>query len=223
MTRDPPSEPADRRRAESYSTLEVARLLQVTVQTVQRWVDAGHLKAWRTVGGHRRIDADSVQQFRASSGLVHEHGDAPAETPPAPTPRSSDAPLVLVVDDDPGDRELMGYLLRRLQPTWRIKFVDNGFAALLAIGKEPPDVLITDVAMPYLNGPAMLRTLFESVEHEGMAILAVSSHSTQEIADLGGLPPGVAFLHKPVNRKALERFLDGVQPATAQVFVEDAP
>ena len=221
MPRDSASEPADRRRAESYSTLEVARLLQVTVQTVQRWVDAGHLKAWRTVGGHRRIDADSVQQFRASSGLVSEAVEVEDNAAPAPAAATSAGPLVLVVDDDPGDRELMAYLLRRLRPDWRVKFAENGFAALLAIGKEPPDVLITDVAMPYLNGPAMLRTLFESTEHEGMAILAVSSHSTSEIAALGGLPPGVAFLHKPVNRKALERFLAGVSPGSSAPSMED--
>jgi excisionase family DNA binding protein len=45
----------------SYSTVEIARRLGVSIQTVQRWVDAGRLKAWKTLGGHRRIDADSAE------------------------------------------------------------------------------------------------------------------------------------------------------------------
>ena len=47
----------------SYSTAHLARRLGVSVPTVQRWVDLGHLKAWKTVGGHRRIDAESAENF----------------------------------------------------------------------------------------------------------------------------------------------------------------
>lgn len=211
-------QPSQRSRSDSYSTLEVARLLHVTVQTVQRWVDAGHLKAWRTVGGHRRIDADSVRRFREAAVIVGEARPV-AEAAPAAAGEQpmvvASVPRALVVDDDPADRELAGYLLRRLRPEWNVEFVDNGFAALLAIGRELPDVLITDINMPFLNGPAMLRTLFETPGYEKMAILAVSSHSTAEIAALGGLPAGVAFLHKPLNRNALQAFLDSAGPQAA--------
>ena len=47
----------------SYSTAHLARRLGVSVPTVQRWVDLGHVKAWKTVGGHRRIDAESAEDF----------------------------------------------------------------------------------------------------------------------------------------------------------------
>lgn len=200
----------------SYSTLEVARTLGVTVQTVQRWVDAGHLKAWKTVGGHRRIDAESVTRFREAANVTGEMAMASAEpsgaeAAPAQPLADNHKTRVLVIDDDPADRKLAGFLLRRLRPDWVVDYVDNGFAALLAIGREAPDVLITDVNMPHLNGPAMLRTLFDTPGFERMAILAVSSHSTQEITAMGGLPSGVAFLHKPLSPNALQAFLDGAQ------------
>ena len=217
-------DPMKKRRADSYSTLEVARLLSVTVQTVQRWVDAGHLQAWRTVGGHRRIDAASLQQFREASGELAlsnpELTTAVAGAATEPMQRTS-PPRVLVADDDESDRELIGYLLKRVQPDWEIDYADNGFAALLAIGRQRPDVLITDVVMPYLDGPAMLKTLMSDPVHQTMAILAVSSHTAEEIRQLGGLPRGVAFLSKPVNKEALQRFLSTAVSADASVAAAD--
>lgn len=202
----------NRRRSESYSTLEVAKRLGVTVQTVQRWVDAGHLSCWRTVGGHRRIDADSFERFQAATAQRGPVG-APVTVALEPTPRQPiGVRIALIVDDAAADREMLGYLMRRLRPDWQLEFADNGFAALLAIGRTPPDLLITDLAMPHLDGPAMLRTLAAAPEKRGMAILAVSSHSKSEIDAMGGLPAGVRFLSKPVDRAALERFLAEIEP-----------
>jgi excisionase family DNA binding protein len=53
----------------TYSTVEVARRLGVSIQTVQRWVDSGKLKAWKTFGGHRRIEAESAEKLLASAGV----------------------------------------------------------------------------------------------------------------------------------------------------------
>ena len=203
-------------RRKGYSTLDVAQMLGVTAQTVQRWVDAGHLSCWRTVGGHRRIDAESVQRFKEVSGVTELAALIP-ETVQALSERPlvAGVPIVLIVDDDPADREMVAYLVHRQRPEWHIEFAENGFSALLSIGRNPPRVLITDVAMPYMNGSAMLKTLFASAEHRDMAVLAVSSHSSQEITEMGGLPPGVAFLHKPISRNALGRFLDGIDTAVS--------
>ena len=53
--------PSSKPDSDSYSTAYVASRLGVSVPTVQRWVDAGHLKAWKTPGGHRRFrEADVV-------------------------------------------------------------------------------------------------------------------------------------------------------------------
>ena len=49
--------------AASYSTAAVARRLGVSIPTVQRWVDQGYLKAWKTVGGHRRIAKQAVDEY----------------------------------------------------------------------------------------------------------------------------------------------------------------
>ena len=50
----------------ALSTSQVARRLGVSVGTVRRWSDDGHLRAYRTPGGQRRFSAEQVDAFVAS-------------------------------------------------------------------------------------------------------------------------------------------------------------
>ena len=45
------------------TTRQAATLLNVSVRTVQLWVERGVLQAWKTAGGHRRISVSSIQQL----------------------------------------------------------------------------------------------------------------------------------------------------------------
>ena len=49
-----------------YSVGEVATVLDVSPDTVRRWVDSGHLPATRTPGGRRRIDGVALARFAAA-------------------------------------------------------------------------------------------------------------------------------------------------------------
>lgn len=59
------------------STSEAARHLGVSLSTVRRWSDAGHLRGYRTPGGQRRFSVDQLDEFLASLGS----DAAPAHTP----------------------------------------------------------------------------------------------------------------------------------------------
>lgn len=50
-------------QASDYSTFQAAARLGVSVGTVQHWVERGLLTAWKTPGGHRRIDAKAIEAF----------------------------------------------------------------------------------------------------------------------------------------------------------------
>jgi methanogenic corrinoid protein MtbC1 len=54
----------------SYSTIELAKMWDVSESTIKRWADNGMIKCRKTVGGHRKFDLDSVLQFENRSGLV---------------------------------------------------------------------------------------------------------------------------------------------------------
>jgi excisionase family DNA binding protein len=63
MTADPPR-PGERRLELTIS--QVALRLGVSVGTIRRWADAGHLRAYRTPGGQRRFSVDEVDAFLAT-------------------------------------------------------------------------------------------------------------------------------------------------------------
>ncbi len=169
----------------SYSTAHVARQLGISIPTVQRWVDAGRLAAWKTPGGHRRIEADSADQ------LFAEHRGSALDGKPAPT--------VVLVEDNPDDADLIRTMLDHLLPGCRIQTFDRAVPALVAIGHEAPDLLISDVVMPDMDGLDMLRQLAGHCVVQPKKIVVVSSLADRHIARLGGLPAGVPLVRKPVG------------------------
>lgn len=48
------------------TTAQAARHLGVSISTIRRWSDAGHLTGYRTPGGQRRFSADQLDAFLAS-------------------------------------------------------------------------------------------------------------------------------------------------------------
>lgn len=186
-------------RKPSYTTVEAARLLGISAASVQRWVDAGHLQAWKTMGGHRRIDAQSVDAL-----LAAQSGEAP--TPAAEPTEAADAvPSVLVVDDDPIARELLEVQVRMALPTAHVLLAENGFQALMQVGRLAPDVVLTDMVMPHMNGLEMIRELRSNGAVR--RVIAVSSQSREALQRLGGLPDEVPLLAKPVDQGLLTQAL----------------
>ncbi|WP_162253751.1 MULTISPECIES: response regulator [unclassified Roseateles] len=185
----------------SYSTAEVARRLGVSTPTVQRWVDLGHLKAWKTIGGHRRIDAESVRIFSESRAQPLRDEAAPLAMEPAKKVGTVSASSlnVVVVDDNPDDRDVLGALVEEALPGAVLNLAENGFEALLLIGNIAPQVVITDVMMPHMDGIEMLKQLSMAQRHRPAVILAVSSRSSEDLARLGTLPRDVQFIAKPIE------------------------
>jgi excisionase family DNA binding protein len=196
----------------AYSTIEVARRLGVSLQTVQRWVDAGHLKAWKTLGGHRRIDADSAESLFKSQGSVSARTDPAVQSVSPPVPLQ-----VLVVDDDPVDLELTLALVRRALPDAEIMQAEDGFQALLAVGQCVPDILVTDINMPHMDGFEMIRSLVGGGALRPAKIVAVSSLSPSDLEARGRLLPDVQFMSKPVDEARFAKTLHRIQAAAGGI------
>jgi excisionase family DNA binding protein len=199
--KDPLDSPRDTDRSASYnaadycSTKEAAAVLGVSHRTVQLWVENGTLQAWRTAGGHRRITFESVNR------LVDGRRAAIAgSAPPAPstsTPTTPGKPRVLVVDDDP----LMLRLYELEMAGWGLEMdlikAHNGFEALIRIGERRPDLLVSDLNMPGMDGFRMIRTLREDTGSVGMNMIVVSGLDRGTIKAMG-LPSDIPVFPKPV-------------------------
>ena len=177
--------------SDSLSTSEVARRLGVSTPTVQRWVDAGVLKAWKTPGGHRRVDAASAQAlFRAQA-----------------VPEGTGPVQVVVVDDDASDREVLEAIVREALPGVGVVGFDNAVQALVAIGRHAPSVVITDIVMPHMDGLEMIHQLAEHCAVRPELLVAVSATHLRGAAAARGLPAEAVFMTKPVDPSALVALL----------------
>jgi two-component system chemotaxis response regulator CheY len=80
---------------------------------------------------------------------------------------------ILVVDDEPAHR----FLLRRIFERAGHEVVDagDGAAALRAVAESPPDLVVTDMMMPVMNGAELIRRLRSEPATAGIPILAASS------------------------------------------------
>lgn len=175
------------------TTREAATLLGVSVGTVQLWVESGLLQAWKTAGGHRRVMRTSVDQ------LLHKKPDAAPIAPPLVTPAPRERRLsVLVVEDDANLLRLYKAHLARWPMAPEVTVADNAVTALLLMGRQCPDLLVTDLCMSGMDGFNMLRVLRETPEFSGTTIVVVSGLDADEINHRGGIPSGIEILPKPI-------------------------
>ncbi|EQD77985.1 response regulator receiver protein [mine drainage metagenome] len=168
------------------TTREASKRLGVSLRTAQLWVEQGILEAWKTHGGHRRICRTSVEN------LVSKR----EQNPPG---IAAGAPFeILIVEDDDALRTL--YLAQaRLWPMkLHLRSARNGYDALIQMGQHAPDLLITDLLMPGMDGFEMLHTLPTIPSLTFMSILVVTGLDPQEVAQHPKFPKGVPILPKPV-------------------------
>ena len=175
----------------------MAKRLGVSLRTVQLWVEAGILPAARTPGGHRRIPAAAVEALALSTGLAERAASIDkAAAKPAATPQARFS--VLLVEDNAELRTLWENSLEGLDPRLEIRVADTGYAALLHIGQQRPDLLVTDLRLPGMDGFEMIRALERDPAFAGIPTLAITSLEAGVVFDRGHLPQTVEILHKPV-------------------------
>jgi excisionase family DNA binding protein len=194
-------DPADAASADDYcGTSQAARLLGLSVATVQALVEKGELQAWKTQGGHRRIAMASVNRL-----LQQQGARSPAGKLALPHRLR-----VMVVEDD----ESLRMLYRAQFEAWDLPMdftlMDSALEAMMAVSNLAPDLLITDLAMPGVDGFEMLRVLRANPQLHQMHVLVVSGMAPEAIAQRGGLPDDARLLTKPVSFDWLNGYISAL-------------
>ena len=135
---------------------------------------------------------------------------------------------VLVVDDN-GD--MRAYLHRLLAPHYTVRTAADGEEALTSIAAELPDVVVTDVMMPRVDGFELLRRLRADPATAAVPVVMLTARAGQEAA-VEGFAAGVDdYLAKPFQaaellarvRVAVERAAGRVPPADPGLPGEEVP
>ncbi len=181
------------------STREAAERLGVALRTVQLWVESGVLPAWKTAGGHRRISRAAVERLIGERRAALSGEGAAAESVAGQRLR------LMVVEDEPELLRLLTMVIAGWELPLDVTPAANGFEALLKMGQHCPDLLLTDLNMPGMDGFKMISSLRGIGQGFGeMEIVVVTALSPEDIARRGGLPEGVRVFHKPVPFDELE-------------------
>lgn len=125
-----------------------------------------------------------------------------------------DKKLVLVVDDD----ETMRYSLDRYlrKRGFEVKTVENGFDVLLMCLYLIPDLIISDIRMPKLDGITLLKGLKNNQDTRGIPVIFMSAYASDDVMEEARELGARYFLIKPFPYDNLEELLIKAVPDLAE-------
>ncbi|MBI5268225.1 MAG: response regulator [Burkholderiales bacterium] len=184
----------------TYSTLEAARLLGMAVRSVQLMVDRGELQAWKTPGGHRRIDRaslESVLRARGKPGLPAAAAGAAAAPAAQAVAAAPDRPRVLLIEDSVHFQNLVRLLVQRHFPDVDLHVASDGIAGLAMCGQLQPQVLLVDVLLPGIDGATLITSLRSQPLFATSRLIVVTSLDEAGRAPYAFALQGLPVVHKP--------------------------
>jgi excisionase family DNA binding protein len=188
---------------DGLTTKQVADIFHVTIRAVQLWAKKGLIQVTRTPGGHRRIAREELPKIRSylnqQNHLVESSGSINHE-------QSLQYLKILLVEDD----EYMLSLYENVITSWQyppvsVNTANDGYQALVEVGKTLFDLIITDIKMPNIDGAKMINIIKQNNHHDMAKIVVVTSLSPLEISEQYKLPTDVDVYEKPVSYAQLQR------------------
>ena len=174
---------------------QAAKFLGVAQSTIRKWSDQGRVPAFYTPGGHHRYRRADLDAFLQRSG-------------PGKPARG---PLVLVVDDDAGVREVVRINLE--MEGYTVREASNAEEGLSAVEDDAPDLILLDVMMPEVDGWEMLRRVQERHGIGSIPVVMFSGQLEGTAARDAARRGAQAFVGKPFDLRALIEQTKQIVPA----------
>jgi PAS domain S-box-containing protein len=124
----------------------------------------------------------------------------PIQNPPLETTEGDARPRVLIADDNADMRQ---YIVRLLAERYHVEEVSDGEAALAAVRERTPDLVLTDVMMPQLDGFGLLRELRADPRTSDLPVIMLSARAGEESRIEGMEAQADDYLVKPFSAKEL--------------------
>jgi len=151
------------------TVFQAGKYCSVSPKTIINWIEAGHIKAYKTVGGHRRIKKLDLENFMRKQGI------------PIPEKEMiSERKRILIVDDDQIIVETIVQALEEEQYDYEIVSASDGFEAGLQVNHFKPHLLILDIMMPDIKGYDVCKKIKENEETKDTKIIVLSAYLDDE-------------------------------------------
>jgi excisionase family DNA binding protein len=151
------------------TVFQAGKYCNVSPKTIINWIEAGHIEAYKTVGGHRRIKKSDLEDFMRKQGI--------------PVPKEeidSERKRILIVDDDPIIVETIVQALEEEEHNYEIISASDGFEAGLQVNHFRPHLLILDIMMPDIKGYDVCKRIKSNEETRDTKIIVLSAYLDEE-------------------------------------------
>ncbi len=150
---------------DTLTVFTASKYCNVSSKTIINWVEAGHIKAYRTVGGHRRIKKSDIEAFMLNQGI------------PIPVEKDQEVrKKILVVDDDLIIVESIVQALEEDEYNYDVISASDGFEAGLQVNHFNPDLLILDIMMPDIKGYEVCEKIKTEKKTKHTKIIVLSAY-----------------------------------------------
>jgi signal transduction histidine kinase/ligand-binding sensor domain-containing protein/DNA-binding response OmpR family regulator len=148
-------------------------------------------------GQSQTLPEKSVEIFVENRMAVEEEMD----TPEIRHSKTKTHYRILIVEDD---KEINAYIYNELKSQYKIRQAYDGKEALEYILKEKPDLILTDLMMPGMDGINLSKRVKSNINTEHIPIVILTAKSLEE-DQIQGLATGAdAFITKPFNTEILK-------------------
>ncbi|MFH1350163.1 MAG: response regulator [Pseudomonadota bacterium] len=151
------------------TVFQASRYCNVSPKTIINWIEAGHINAYKTVGGHRRIKKVDLESFMRKQGIP-----IPEEEP------ISERKRILIVDDDPIIVETIVQSLEEDEHDYEIVSASDGFEAGIQVNHFRPHLLILDIMMPDIKGFEVCKRIKSDEDTKDTKIIVLSAYLDDE-------------------------------------------
>lgn len=172
-----------------YTTYQVSQFCRVRLPTVIKWINDGKLAAYKTPGGHRRINKPDLVNFLKKYNM------------PIPSELAQDLAKILVVDDDPLVVRLLTTILKEGNSKYEIASASDGFSAGSQIMSMHPDLVVLDIKLPGIDGYKVCANIRDNNETSNIKILAVTGYNSPEVKEKIMACGADDFIIKPIDKK----------------------
>ena len=175
-----------------------------TAFTVRTPLGAAHLPAELVVDA--AAEPAAAREAATATASARSYVDEALHWLPAAAPDPAEqvpdaaTARVLIADDN---SDMRSYLVQLLAPRFRVEAVGSGVAALAAVHRQLPDVIVSDVMMPELDGFGLIASLRAHEETRAIPVILLSARAGEE-ARIEGLHGGADdYLVKPFSAREL--------------------
>jgi len=124
--------------------------------------------------------------------------------------------VILVVDDSPTMRGMVSHALN--EAGFETKEAENGKDALIKlttmeVGGTKPDVIVTDVNMPEMDGIELVREIRKLSAFKHVPVLVLTTDNTDEKKEVGRAAGATGWLVKPFDSELILKVIRKVLPA----------